>query len=83
MPVQPCMKWIPIKKKDGAIQEKVIGWRILRAGKELSLVISNEDMNDIIRIIKSLENSGLSVDGINGTVKHKVKKQMVDFLLYD
>ena len=37
-------------------------------------------MNDIIRIIKSLENLGLSVDGINGTVKHKIKKTDGGFL---
>ena len=44
---------------DGAIQMKISGKGIVRAGKGIILVISNEEMDDIIRIIKSLENSGV------------------------
>ena len=40
----------------------MFGRGVVRAGKIINLVISNEDMNDIIRIIKSLENSGLLID---------------------
>ena len=47
----------------------------VRAGKGISLFISNEDMNDIIKIIKSLEDSGVSIDGVTETVKHEIKKQ--------
>ena len=47
----------------------------MRAEKGLSLFISNEDMNDIINIIKSLEDSNVLIDGITKTVKHEVKKQ--------
>ena len=32
-------------------------------------------MNDIIKIIKSLEDSGVVIDGVTETVKHKIKKQ--------
>ena len=32
-------------------------------------------MDDIIRIIKSLENSNVLIDGVSKTVKHKIKKQ--------
>ena len=31
-------------------------------------------MNDIIKIIKSLENSGVLIDGITETVKDEIKK---------
>ena len=31
-------------------------------------------MNDIIRIIKSLEDSGVLIDGVTETVKHKIKQ---------
>ena len=41
---------------DGAIQRKMRGQGVLRPGKGITLVISNENMGDIIRIIKSLEN---------------------------
>ena len=31
-------------------------------------------MNDIIKIIKSLKDSGVLIDGVTETVKHKIKK---------
>ena len=40
-----------------------------------TLFISNEDMNDIIKIMKSLEDSCVVIDGITVTVKHKIKKK--------
>ena len=33
------------------------------------------DMNDVIKIIKSIDDSGVSIDGVTETVKHKIKKQ--------
>ena len=35
-----------------------------RAGKRFTLFISNEDMNDTLKIIKSLEDCGVLVDGV-------------------
>ena len=35
---------------------------------------SNEDMNDIIKTIKSLEDSGVLIDRVNETAKHEIKK---------
>ena len=32
-------------------------------------------MNDIVKIIKSLENSGVLIDGVTETVKHEIKQQ--------
>ena len=41
----------------------------------------NEDMNDIIKIKKSLEDSDVIIDGNTKTVKHEVKKKKkADFL---
>ena len=36
-------------------------------------------MNDI-KIIKSLEDSGVIIDGVTETVKEEIKKNKVDFL---
>ena len=47
----------------------------VRAGKRFTLVISNEDVDDSIRIIKLLENSSASIEGVPETVKHEIKKQ--------
>ena len=52
----------------------------VRAGKRLTLFISTEDMNDVIKIIKSLENSGVLIDGVTQTVKDEIKKQEGGFL---
>ena len=37
-------------------------------------------MNDIIKVIKSLEDSGVLIDGVTETVKYKIKKQEGGFL---
>ena len=42
--------------------------------------ISNENMSDIIKIIKSLEDSGVLIDGVTETVKHEIKKKESRFL---
>ena len=46
-----------------------------------ALFISNENMNGIKKIIKSLEKSNVLIDGITETVKHEVKNQEGGFLL--
>ena len=45
------------------------------------LVVSNKDKNDIIKIIKSLEDSNALIDGVTETIKHKLKGNKVDFFL--
>ena len=62
---------------DDAIQRKMRGRGVIvksRAGKGITLVISNEDMN-IVRIIKSLENSIALIDGVSETVQKEIKKE--------
>ena len=45
-----------------------------------TLIISNEEMNDIMKIVKSLEESGLFIKGINETMKNEAKEQKRGFL---
>ena len=44
-------------------------------GKWMTLIISNEEMNDIIKMIKSLEKSGLLIKGVSGAIKNKANGQ--------
>ena len=44
------------------------------------MFISNEDVNDIIKIIKSLQDLAVLIDGVTETVKHEVGKQEGEFL---
>ena len=52
----------------------------MRAGKRVNLFVSNEDMNDIIKIMKSLGDSGVLIDRVTETVKDKIKNKKADFL---
>ena len=73
---------------DGAVQRRMRGRGVIatrgagvvRAGKGITFVISNEDMDDIIEIIKSWEYSGVLIGEVSETVKHEIKRQEEGFL---
>ena len=44
------------------------------------LIISNEEMNDIIKIVKYFEESGLLLKGVRETIKNEAKVQKSRFL---
>ena len=45
-----------------------------------TLIISNDEMNDILKIVKSLENSGLLLKGVSEAIEHEAKEQRGGFL---
>ena len=45
-----------------------------------TLIISNEEMNDIIKIIQALENSNIFIKGVAKTIKNETKEQKGGFL---
>ena len=45
-----------------------------------TLIISSDEIHDIIKIIKSLEDSGLLIEGVTKTVQNEVKEQKGWFL---
>ena len=51
------------------------GVRISDLAKQTTIMISNEEINDIIKIVKSLEESGLLIKGVS-----EVKEQRGGFL---
>ena len=53
-------------------ERKISGKGAVRAGKGFTLFISDKDMNDILKLIKSLEDSGILIDGGTETVKHEI-----------
>ena len=61
-------------------ERKISGEGPVRAGKGFTLFISDEDMDDTIKIAELLEKSGLFIDGATETVKHELRKTKVDFL---
>ena len=58
---------------DGSIQKKI-------HGSGVKLIIEEEDMNDIIKIIKALENSGILLKGVSKAIKNETKEQRGGFL---
>ena len=50
------------------------------SGNHITLIIPNDDMQDLLKILKSLEESGISLDGIIETVENEVKEQKGGFL---
>ena len=59
---------------DAAIHKKMFG------SGSTKLIISNEEIEDIMRKVKSLEESGLLIKFISEAIKNERKEQKVGFL---
>ena len=59
---------------DTAIQKKIFGSGMT------ALIISNEEMKHIIKIVKSLEESGLLIKRVSEMIEKEVKEQKVIFI---
>ena len=46
------------------------------------LLISNEEMNDTMQLVKSLEESGLLINSVIQIIKNELKEQNQDLLEY-
>ena len=56
------------------VQKKIYG------SGTTTLVISNEEMNDIMKIHQALEDSNILLEGVTKTIKNETKEQKVRFL---
>ena len=59
---------------DAAINKKILG------SGTTTLIISDEEMNDILKIVKSLKDSGALLKEVNDTTKNEAKEQKGGFL---
>ena len=64
---------------DGSIQKKIHGSGATK-GAGIKLIIEQEDMNGIIKIIEALENSGILLKGVTKTIENETKGQRGGFL---
>ena len=62
---------------DAGILNKILG---SSHNNTTTLIISNDEMEDIIKIVKSLEDSGLSLKGVSETIQNEAKEQKEEFL---
>ena len=58
---------------DGSIKKKIHGLGV-------KLIIGQEDLNDIIKITETLENSGILLKGVTKTIENETKEQRGRFL---
>ena len=61
-------------------ETKISGKQAVGARNGFILFILNEDVNDLIKVIKSLEDLGVLIDRTIETVKREIKKQEDGFL---
>ena len=59
---------------DRSIKKKMLG------SGTTTLIISNDEMNDVIKIVKSLEDSGVILKGVSETAQHEAKEKKGGFL---
>ena len=59
---------------DGSIKKKMFGLGAT------TLTISNDEMDDILKIVKSLEDSNVLLKGVSETIQHEAKEQRGGFL---
>ena len=59
---------------DAGIQKKIHGSRTT------TLIISNEEMNDIMKIVQALEESNILLKEVTKTIKNETKEQKGGFL---
>ena len=61
---------------DAGVHKKILG----SGHNNTTLIISNDEMDDILKIVKSLENSGVLLKGVSETIQREAKEQRGGFL---
>ena len=59
---------------DAGIHKKILG------SGTTTQIISNDEMEDIMKIVKSLEHSGLLLKGVSETIQNEAREQRRGFL---
>ena len=62
------------KAADAGIHKKVLG------SGTTTVIISDDEMEEIMKIVKSLEDSGLLIKGVSETIQNEAKEQKRGFV---
>ena len=62
---------------DAGIHKKILG---SGHNNNTTLIISNDEMDDVLKIVKSLEDSGVLLKGVSETIQHEAREQRGGFL---
>ena len=66
-----------VSAADAGIHKKILG---SGHNYNTTLIISNDEMDDILKIVKSLEDSGVLLKGVSETIQYEAKEQRGGFL---
>ena len=72
----PLQLTVSASATDAAIKKKIFGLGMT------TLIISNEEIIDIMKIVRPLEESGLLIKGLSETIQNEVKEQKGGFLSF-
>ena len=61
---------------DAGIHKKILG----SGHNNTTLIMSNDEMDDLLKIVKSLEDSGVLLKRVSETIQHEAKEQRGGFL---
>ena len=64
-----------VSAADAGIHKKILG-----SGHNTTLIISNDETKDILKVTKSLEDSGLFLEGVSEAIKNEAKEHKEVFL---
>ena len=62
----------------GSAMDAAIYKKIFEIGTR-KLIVSNEEMNEIIKIVEPLEKSDLLIEGVSKTIKNEAQKEKKEF----
>ena len=71
---------LALKAVASATDASTIIYKIMFGSSTTMLIISNDEMNDTIKIVKSVEQSGLLIKFVSETIKNRAKEQKGGFL---
>ena len=60
---------VAVTTADAGIHKKILG------SGNTTLIISNEEMNDIIKIVQAIEDSNVLLKGVTKTIENETKEQ--------
>ena len=63
-----------------SLTDALIHKKVGSGANNATLIISNDELNDILKIVKSLEDSGILLKGVSATMKDEAKGQKSGFL---
>ena len=64
-----------VSAADAGIHDKILG-----SDLDTTLIISNDEMEDIIKIVLALKDSGLLLKGVSETIQNEAREQIGRFL---